>query len=59
MKNKNKALTLLDSIISEAEIVDEQQKLKAIEDGKGSKAVGQSWLVFHLKNLKKLIDEEE
>ena len=58
MKNKDKCLNVLEPMIEYAEEVDRLHKAKSLSEGKASKAVGESWLVFHLKLLKKLIDEE-
>ena len=52
-----KALNLLDQIIERAIKDDEAQKSFAISQGDGSKAVGESWTVFHLKALKILLEQ--
>ena len=57
MRNKEKILDLLDQILDEAKRQDEIDKLEAIKNHKGERAVGESWLVHHLKNLRELIDE--
>ena len=59
MKNKEEALTLISNLIHAASLVDEQHKKKSIEEGKGANAVGESWILYHLKVLYNLIDEEE
>ena len=57
MQDKEKILNLLDQILDEAKRQDEIHKLKAVKNHKGEQAVGESWLVYHLKNLRELIDE--
>ena len=57
MKNRN--LELLDQIIEKAQIDDSKQKQDAIDRGEGEKAVGESWMVYHLKLLKQLMSEDE
>jgi hypothetical protein len=48
---------LLDQIIEYAVIMDERKKERA-EDGQAEQAIGESWMVHHLKELKKLFEEE-
>ena len=55
MSNKKKALELLGQIIEKAEQEDLIHKARAINSNKASQAVGESWMVFHLKALKELI----
>jgi len=50
---------LLDQIIEIAIIKDEEEKLEAIEKHQGEKAIGDSVLVYHLKLLKKSIEDSE
>ena len=57
MKNRN--LEILDQIIEKAQIDDSKQKQDAIDRGEGEKAVGESWMVYHLKLLKQLMSEDE
>jgi hypothetical protein len=57
-KNKKQtALDLLDMIIEKAYLEDEEHKKKMIARHKGSKAVGISWMCFHLEVLKGLLEE--
>jgi len=51
----SKVLNLLNQIIEMAKKDDEQNAIRAINEGKGERAVGESSVVFHLKVLKKLI----
>jgi len=51
------ALNLLEQIIERAEKEDNQQKALAIKHGKASNAIGESWMVFHLKALKKILEQ--
>ncbi len=48
---------LLSQIIEFAEIQDEKSKSQSVKDGKGEKAVGQSWMIHHLNLLKQLLEE--
>ena len=59
MKEENikKAKQLLDQILEIAKAQDAEFKRANIR-GKGDQCVGDSWLVFHLENLKKLIEEK-
>ena len=57
MKPKKEALNLLDEILDRAIVEDEQHKQRMLKEGKGSKSLGESWMVFHLKMLKELIKE--
>ena len=59
MKNKDQALKLLDQILLKAESDDVRHKAKMIKAGEGSKSVGTSWLIFHLKELKALIEKNK
>jgi hypothetical protein len=58
MKSKNEALTLLSDLIGVAEKVDEDHKKKSIREGKAVRAIGDSWMLFHLRVLESLIKEE-
>ena len=58
MSLKN-AKNLLDQIIEEAEHEDNRHKIRAIKDANGEQAIGQSWMIYHLNVLKKLLNEEE
>ena len=57
MKNKKIALNLLGEIIERAEEEDLTHKKKNI-NANASATVGESWMLFHLKALKELIEEE-
>jgi len=50
---------LLGQIIEFAEIQDEKSRSQSINNGKGEKTVGQSWMVHHLNLLKQLLEEEK
>ena len=54
LKNAN---NLLDQIIEGAEEQDEYLKDYWISKAQGEKAIGESFVVFHLKALKKLLKE--
>ena len=55
MESELKSLKLLDQIINFEKWLDEKQKIAAVENHKSSQAVGESWTVHHLKNLRELI----
>ena len=40
-----------------AKLLDEENKKLAIANGKSARTLGESWLVFHLKVLRDLIEE--
>ena len=59
MDNEKKietALQLTEEMIVIAEKYDRQHKLNAIARGKGAEAVGESWELFYLKNLRDLLE---
>ena len=56
-KAKDNCKALLNDIILTAEEEDEAHKIAAIKAGKGSQAIGESWMVFHLKALRDNLDE--
>ena len=53
-----KSLQLLEQIIEAAENQDAEFK-KNNASTKGSRTVGESWMVYHLKLLEELLEEEE
>ena len=59
MKNKEQALSLLEDLIEVSKNADELHKKQSIRDGKAVRAVGESWMLFHLRVLRNLINEEE
>ena len=48
---------LLDQIIEYAAIMDEREKERA-RNGQSEQAIGESWMVHHLKKLKELSEKE-
>ena len=54
-----KSLSLLNQIIEHAKSEDLKNKHKNIREGQGEQAIGESWMIFHLKKLKELIEDEE
>ncbi len=52
-----KAICMIDEMLELAIAKDEIHKQKAIAEGKGEKAVGESWDIFHLKTLKELLEQ--
>ena len=59
MKNKKEALTLLSNLLHAASIADKEHKEKSIREGKAARAIGEGWILYHLKVLENLIQEEE
>ena len=55
--NTDKVNSLLDQIISAAQQDDEHLKDYWLTSGQGEKTIGESFVVFHLKVLKKLLNE--
>lgn len=53
-----KSIQLLDQIIAQAKLDDETQRLEVIKRNKSLQAIGESWVVFHLKVLRELLLEE-
>ena len=49
--------TLLDQIYEYAVIMDEREKQEK-KNGQAEKAIGESWMVCHLKKLKELSEKE-
>ena len=54
-----KVLQLLDQIIEVAEGEDLEHKKKMISEHNAEKAIGESWMCFHLKRLKELLTEDK
>ena len=52
-------IRLLDQIIEKAKEEDEEHKRRAISMHRASQSVGESWVLFHLKELRSLISENE
>ena len=50
-------LNLLDQIIERAAHEDEQSKKIAIAEHRGSQAIGEGWMLFHLKILREIIEK--
>ena len=55
MHDKDKILNLLDQIIERVEQEDSAHKNKMLSINKASQAIGESWMLFHLKALKELV----
>tara|TARA_Y100001973_G_scaffold52207_1_gene77407 strand:+ start:912 stop:1106 length:195 start_codon:yes stop_codon:yes gene_type:complete len=56
MTNKEAALRLLDECIEQAKKEDAVHKAQAIANNKAEQAVGESFMVHHLKALRGLIE---
>ena len=50
------AIDLLDEILIEAEHQDKIHKAQSLRSNRASQSVGESWMVFHLKALKELLE---
>ena len=59
MPNKRETLELLEQIIERAQQEDFDERRELSRRGEVEKAVGESWMVFHLKILKGLISDED
>jgi hypothetical protein len=55
--DKKNILNLLNQIIEKAKTEDEEHKKRALSAHRGSQATGESWMVFHLKVLRELIEK--
>ena len=53
-----RSINLLNQIIEKAEAEDLEYKQKMIKNHKASKSIGESWMIFHLKQLKEVIEKE-
>jgi hypothetical protein len=51
------ALGMVSEMLQLAEAQDVRHCKEAIARGKGEEAIGKSWEVFHLKNLKDLLEK--
>jgi hypothetical protein len=56
---KKDSLRLLDQIIEVATEEDRRHKEKAFLRAKASQSIGESWMCFHLKMLKELLEKGE
>ena len=57
--NKKLALQLVEQLIERAESDDEKWRKICYKKGKSSKAVGESFMCFHLKALKELLENDD
>ena len=57
MTDKSKILRLLDQIIEKAREEDDDRKREDLAKGDLSGLDGESWMTFHLKSLKQLIEK--
>jgi len=46
-------------LIHAASVADKKHKEESIREGKAARAVGEGWILYHLKVLESLIQEEE
>lgn len=58
MKNREKAIELTQQILDEAIRQDVKFKREMLANHQAEKALGESWMVFHLKALKELLQIE-
>jgi hypothetical protein len=54
----NKSIKFLDQIIEKAKLEDLEHKKLMLRKHRSSQAAGDSWMLFHLKELKELILKE-
>ena len=59
MANKRVILDLIDQMIEKAAQEDEELKKRLIKQNKLSQTVGESWMVFHLKALKEILEDSK
>ncbi len=59
MKNKKEILNLLDQIIENEKAIDEKHRRKSLSKMDYAEATGESFAFHHLKELKKLINEND
>ena len=57
-RNKKNILNLLDQIVEKAKADDEIHKREALAGHRGSQAVGEGWMLFHLKVLRELVEKD-
>lgn len=57
-QNIKRALNLVDELLKMAVMQDEEHRKQALKEHKGSQAIGNSFMVFHLRKLKQLLSEE-
>ena len=55
--DKDRALELTDQLIEKAKEEDERHKSECLSNGKAEQAVGESFMIHHLKVLKDLINK--
>ena len=53
------AMQLLDQLIERAQVEDFRHKKESVAKGKGSQAIGEGFMVFHLKQLKNLLKKSK
>jgi len=58
-KKDEKALNLINQMLEYAKVDDEEHKIQMIAEGKGRNAVGESWVIFHLKALKEILEDSK
>ena len=51
------ATNMITEMIELAQAVDKKHKAEALAKGKGEEALGESWIVYHLKALKELLED--
>ena len=59
MNKIDKALSLTNQLLEAAVEQDRHHRQRAIYESKGSQAIGNSFMVFHLTKLKELLEENE
>lgn len=57
MSKIDTAIAFTEQLVERAETDDEQAKIKALQNHKGSQAMGEGYWPFHLKQLLELLNE--
>ena len=52
-------MQLLDQLIEYAQVEDLKHKKESVVKGKGSQAIGEGFMLFHLKHLKNLLEKSK
>ena len=52
-------IELVDQLVEVAQQEDLKHKKEAVAKGKGSQAIGDSFMLYHLKRLKEALEEEK
>jgi len=60
--NNEKKIKIVTGMVAEmlelAKAVDERHKARMLTKGQGEQSLGESWVIFHLKAIKELLEDE-